>query len=90
MLRTLSLLAIGVCANALVAVTASAQTATPITASASGSYPRVAVDASGTGHITWQDTRTVQDGAFNYCQLAPTATACYWPPITATTPIPTS
>jgi hypothetical protein len=51
-----------------------ASAATPVTAGPGG-RPHVAVDAAGTGYVTWIQSAGNTD-TFRYCKLAPTARAC--------------
>ena len=51
-----------------------ASAATPVTAGP-GNRPHVAVDASGTGYVTWIQSAGNTD-TFRYCKLAATARAC--------------
>ena len=62
-------------AFSLLAPAAFAQT--PLTAGP-GTYPRVAVDSRGTGHLAWINS-VGNTSTFRYCKLAPAARACASP-----------
>ena len=56
------------------AMTPAVARAAPVTVG-QGSHPQVAVDATGTGYITWIETTSSSD-TFHYCKLPVGATAC--------------
>ena len=63
-----------ICAGLLMAVMASTAEAAPVVVGP-GSHPTVAVDADGTGYITWIETTSSAD-TFHYCKLPAGATRC--------------
>jgi hypothetical protein len=69
----ISIATIAVCC----ALTSSAAAATPVT-TGPGSYPHVAVDAAGAGHVTWIHSVPSTD-TFHYCKLQAGAKACAAP-----------
>jgi len=65
---------VAICAVLLAALMAPVAGAAPVVVGA-GSHPQVAVDAAGTGYITWIETNASAD-TFHYCKLPAGATRC--------------
>jgi hypothetical protein len=60
--------------TAFLTTTAAANAATPINLGSAASTPRVVVNDSGTGYLTWADEQSNQ--VLHYCRLAQGAAAC--------------